>query len=146
MTDVTKKQAKIKLEAIRNKDWISRGMARLQFSKGRARRPDGTTFFAPTNLKRAADRENRKPSIAGMGHDSAHRERLLQRSYNEIVFPPASCNAPFFDKDHGRCVNMGGIGVVIGHELTHGSTIKDASSIRRAISATVWTEQDGKEV
>jgi predicted metalloendopeptidase len=39
---------------------------------------------------------------------------------NEIWFPAGILQAPFFDKDHPMAMNFGGIGVVMGHELTHG--------------------------
>lgn len=39
---------------------------------------------------------------------------------NEIVFPAGILQQPFYDQDYLRATNYGGIGVVIGHELTHG--------------------------
>lgn len=39
---------------------------------------------------------------------------------NEIVFPAGILQAPFFDPESSDAENYGGIGVVIGHELTHG--------------------------
>ena len=39
---------------------------------------------------------------------------------NEIVFPAAILQAPFFSFDADPAVNFGGIGAVIGHEMTHG--------------------------
>jgi len=39
---------------------------------------------------------------------------------NEIVFPAAILQAPFFDAHADPAVNYGGIGVVIGHEISHG--------------------------
>jgi putative endopeptidase len=39
---------------------------------------------------------------------------------NEICFPAGILQAPFFYKDADDAVNYGGIGVVIGHEITHG--------------------------
>ncbi|CAF1090903.1 unnamed protein product [Adineta steineri] len=41
-------------------------------------------------------------------------------SLNEIVFPAAFLHTPIFDKDAPRYLNYGGIGSVIGHEITHG--------------------------
>jgi putative endopeptidase len=41
-------------------------------------------------------------------------------SFNEIVFPAGILQPPFFDADADDAVNYGAIGMVIGHELTHG--------------------------
>ncbi|XP_077998492.1 endothelin-converting enzyme 1-like [Glandiceps talaboti] len=39
---------------------------------------------------------------------------------NEIVFPAGILQAPFYDRKYPKSLNFGGIGVVVGHELTHG--------------------------
>lgn len=39
---------------------------------------------------------------------------------NQIVFPAGILQAPFYDKDYPRSLNYGAMGVVMGHELTHG--------------------------
>lgn len=41
-------------------------------------------------------------------------------SLNEIVFPAAILQHPFFDKEADDAVNFGSMGAVIGHEMTHG--------------------------
>src|SRR5690606_10601833 len=41
-------------------------------------------------------------------------------SNNEIVFPAAILQAPFYDFRADAAVNFGGIGAVIGHEVSHG--------------------------
>ena len=41
-------------------------------------------------------------------------------AFNEIVFPAGILQFPFFDGDADDAVNYGGIGAVIGHEITHG--------------------------
>ena len=55
-----------------------------------------------------------------MGHDAADGERLLPTAANEIVFPAAILQPPFFDPNADDAVNYGGIGAVIGHEISHG--------------------------
>ncbi len=41
-------------------------------------------------------------------------------SQNKMVFPAGILQTPFYQVDHGVAVNLGAIGMVIGHELTHG--------------------------
>jgi predicted metalloendopeptidase len=61
-----------------------------------------------------------KPGPHGMGHDAAHRKRLQHSSMNEIVFPAGIMQPPFYDPKADDAVNYGGMGAVIGHEITHG--------------------------
>lgn len=46
-----------------------------------------------------------------------------QPTANEIVFPAAILQPTFFHADYIQAFNFGGIGVVIGHELTHGACV-----------------------
>src|SRR3989442_10314730 len=41
-------------------------------------------------------------------------------SYNDITFPAGILQAPFFDPDADDALNHGGLGALIGHEMTHG--------------------------
>ena len=66
-------------------------------------------------------------------------------SYNEIVFPAAILQPPFFDKTMDDAVNFGGIGLVIGHELTHGFDDQGRKFDPTGNLRDWWTEQDGKE-
>jgi putative endopeptidase len=53
---------------------------------------------------------------------------------NEIVFPAAILQPPFFDPDADPAVNYGGIGGVIGHEIIHGFDDQGASPTATACS------------
>ena len=55
-----------------------------------------------------------------MGNDAADRQRLLSPNMNEIVFPAGILQPPFFYPNADDAVNYGGMGAVIGHEMTHG--------------------------
>ena len=55
---------------------------------------------------------------------------------NQITFPAAILQPPFFDPYADPAVNYGAIGAVIGHEIGHGYDDQGASSMRRAGSAT----------
>ena len=61
---------------------------------------------------------------------------------NEICFPAAILQKPFFDPDADEPVNYGGIGVVIGHEMSHG--FDDQGSMFDAYGNMVnwWTDED----
>mmetsp|Transcript_14708 Transcript_14708/g.31952 ORF Transcript_14708/g.31952 Transcript_14708/m.31952 type:complete len:713 (+) Transcript_14708:123-2261(+) len=64
---------------------------------------------------------------------------------NEIVFPAAILQYPFFDKDADDAVNFGSMGCVIGHEMTHGFDDKGRKFDHKGNMVDWWTEEDGKE-
>jgi putative endopeptidase len=64
---------------------------------------------------------------------------------NEIVFPAAILQPPFFDPDADDAVNYGGIGAVIGHEIGHGFDDQGSKYDGRGRLEDWWTEQDRTE-
>ena len=66
-------------------------------------------------------------------------------SYNEIVFPAAILQPPFYNYQADEAVNYGGIGAVIGHEISHG--FDDSGSRYNADGNLVdwWTPEDLKQ-
>jgi putative endopeptidase len=77
-----------------------------------------------------------------MGHDAADRERLLPFTNNEIVFPAAILQPPFFDPDADPAINYGGIGGVIGHEISHGFDDQGRKSDGDGMLREWWTMDD----
>lgn len=61
---------------------------------------------------------------------------------NEIVFPAAILQAPFFDPEATDAENYGGIGVVIGHEMTHGFDDQGRNFDKDGNLTNWWTEAD----
>src|SRR5215470_11440656 len=146
ITDDTKKQAKVKLQAIRNKIGYPdqfRDYSKLEVKKG----------DLIGNFLRANEFESNR-QIAKIGKPLDRKEwgmtpptvnAYYNGSRNEIVFPAGILQPPFFDKQMDDAVNMGGIGVVIGHELTHGFDDQGRKFDPSGNLRDWWTETDGKE-
>jgi putative endopeptidase len=63
-------------------------------------------------------------------------------TFNEVVFPAAILQPPFFDPNADDAVNYGAIGAVIGHEMGHGFDDQGAKSDARGVLRTWWQPQD----
>ncbi|HXU15793.1 MAG TPA: M13 family metallopeptidase [Terriglobales bacterium] len=146
MTDTTKQQAKVKLQAIRNKIGypdVWRDYSKLQVKPG----------DLMGNFLRANEFEDRR-QIAKISKLVDKKEWQMtpptvnayySGSMNEIVFPAGILQPPFFDKNMDDNVNFGSIGAVIGHELTHGFDDQGRKFDPQGNLRDWWTEQDGKE-
>ncbi len=146
MTEETKKQAKLKLDAIRNKigypdKW--RDYSKLTIVRG----------DLMGNFLRANEFESKR-QIAKIGKPLDRTEwgmtpptvnAYYSPPRNEIVFPAGILQPPFFDKQADEATNFGGIGVVIGHELTHGFDDQGRKFDPQGNLRDWWTADDGKE-
>lgn len=63
---------------------------------------------------------------------------------NEICFPAGILQPPFFDMEADDAFNYGAIGVVIGHEMTHGFDDQGSKYDKEGNLVTWWSEQDTK--
>ena len=61
---------------------------------------------------------------------------------NEIVFPAAILQPPFFDPEADPAINYGGIGAVIGHEIGHGFDDQGRKSDGKGLLRDWWTAED----
>ncbi|GAB2711812.1 peptidase M13 [Hymenobacter frigidus] len=66
-------------------------------------------------------------------------------SLNEIVFPAGILQAPFYDPKADDAVNYGGIGAVIGHEMTHGFDDQGRKVDSQGNLRDWWTKEDGEK-
>ena len=63
-------------------------------------------------------------------------------TFNEIVFPAGILQFPFFDPNADDAVNYGGIGMVIGHEMTHGFDDQGAQYDKDGNMRNWWNKAD----
>jgi putative endopeptidase len=146
MSEETKKQAMVKLEAIRNK--IGYPDKYRDYSSV-VIKPDDLLG----NIARADEFESKR-QIAKIDKPLDRKEwgmtpptvnAYYSPPFNEIVFPAGILQPPFFDKTMDDAVNFGGIGLVIGHELTHGFDDQGRKYDPQGNLRDWWTEEDGKE-
>ena len=105
------------------------------------------------NVQRAAIAESRRESgRLGKAVDRLewHMTPQTVNAYfnplqNEIVFPAGILQPPFFDLAMDDAVNYGAIGVVIGHEITHGYDDKGRQYDADGNLQDWWSEHDAKE-
>ena len=64
---------------------------------------------------------------------------------NEMVFPAGILQPPFFDPAADPAVNFGGIGAVIGHEMTHGFDDEGRKYDGTGVLSTWWTDADATQ-
>ena len=146
MTEDTKKEALVKLAAIRNKigypdKW--RDYSKLEIVRGDllGNVLRGTGFESNRQLQKIG-----KPvDKLEWGMTPPTVNAYYSGSYNEIVFPAGILQPPFFDRSMDDAVNMGGIGLVIGHELTHGFDDEGRKFDPKGNLRDWWTAKDGEE-
>ena len=106
-----------------------------------------------TNVRRANVFEDQR-NIAKLGKPVDHAEwdmtpQTVNAYYNpgmnEIVFPAAILQPPFFDMKADDAVNYGAIGAVIGHEIGHGFDDQGSKSDGDGNLVNWWTDPDRKE-
>jgi len=64
---------------------------------------------------------------------------------NEIVFPAAILQPPYFDMNAEDAVNYGGIGAIIGHEIGHGFDDQGSTFDGNGVMRNWWTDKDKEE-
>jgi putative endopeptidase len=94
------------------------------------------------NFKRNIDKLGKPVDKTEWGMSPQTVNAYFNPSNNEIVFPAAILQPPFYDYKADEAVNYGGIGAVIGHEISHG--FDDSGSRYNADGNLVnwWTDED----
>jgi predicted metalloendopeptidase len=143
MGPATKRQALAKLAAIREKigypdKW--RDYTRLRIVRG--------DYMG--DIMRAESFEfHRRLAMIGKPPDRGEWDMTpptvnayYNANLNEIVFPAGILQPPFFDPHADPAVNYGGIGAVIGHEMTHGFDDEGSQYDAKGNLRNWWTKED----
>jgi putative endopeptidase len=121
MTDATKKQAEAKLELFRQKigypdKWKDYSSIEVDRSDLIGNLDHVATFDFNYDMNKIGKPVDEKE----WGMTPPTVNAYYSSSMNDINFPAGILQPPFFDPNKDPAVNFGGIGVVIGHEMTHG--------------------------
>ena len=146
MTEATKRAAMVKLHAITNKigypdhwrDYSTLTIARND-ALGNSLRANQFEFKRDmAKIGKPVDRGEwyMTPPTVNAYYDP---------QMNNINFPAGILQPPFFDRTAPDAVNFGGIGAVIGHELTHGFDDEGRQFDAHGNLADWWTPQDAKQ-
>jgi putative endopeptidase len=146
MTEATKKQALVKLEGIKNKigypdtwrDYSSVRVVRTDFAGnvGRARAFEVARGIAKIGKPVDRGEWGMTPPTVNAYYDA---------QLNDINFPAGILQPPYYDNAADDAQNFGGIGSVIGHELTHGFDDQGRKFDALGNLRDWWTAQDAAE-
>ena len=103
---------------------------------------DNSLLVTAWNFNRNIEKLSKSVDKTEWGMSPQTVNAYFNPSNNEIVFPAAILQPPFYDYKADEAVNYGGIGAVIGHEISHG--FDDSGSRYNADGNLVnwWTDQD----
>lgn len=143
MSDETKKKAVLKLAAVSRKlgypdKWKDIEKMEIDPDSYAANVTGAYRFEFDRKMKRVGGPVDRSEWYGSPQTVNAWYEPL----FNEILFPAAILQPPFFDPEADPAANFGGIGTVIGHELTHGFDDQGALFDAKGNLASWWTKED----
>lgn len=100
---------------------------------------------AIAEYKRQLDRQGGPVDRGEWGMTPQTVNAYYSPALNEIVFPAAILQPPFFDLSADDAVNYGAIGAVIGHEIGHGFDDKGSTFDGDGVLRNWWTDDDRSE-
>ena len=146
MSAETKKQAEVKLKAISNKigypdKWRDYSTVKITRGDLVGNYWQARSFEVHRNWNKIGKPLDKKE----WGMTPPTVNAYYSPPENDINFPAGILQPPFFDPGTDDAVNFGGIGVVIGHELTHGFDDQGSKFDATGNLTNWWTEADRKE-
>ena len=150
MTKATKENAKIKLNKFRVKigypdKWKDYSALEVKSPEQGGTYFDNSRMYAKWSHKKNIEKLGKPVDKEEWGMSPQTVNAYFSPTNNEIVFPAAILQPPFYDYKADEAVNYGGIGAVIGHEISHG--FDDSGSRYNADGNLVnwWSDEDLKQ-
>ena len=145
MSEPTRKQAIVKLDAFLNKigypdKWRDYSSLQVDRSSYLANRFRAGAFGKRRDLNKIGKPVDRTEWMMSPPTVNAYYNPQI----NEIVFPAGILQPPFFDAEADDAFNYGGMGSVIGHEMTHGFDDQGSQFDSTGNLANWWSEADLK--
>jgi putative endopeptidase len=145
MSEPTRKQAIVKLDAFLNKigypdKWRDYSSLEVDRSSYLANRFRAGAFAKRRDLNKIGKPVDRMEWLMSPPTVNAYYNPQI----NEIVFPAGILQPPFFDAEADDAFNYGGMGSVIGHEMTHGFDDQGSQFDSTGNLANWWSEADLK--
>ncbi len=143
MSDTTKKRAIVKLNAFLKK--IGYTSKWKNYDDVTINKDD---FFGNVqsirkhDLKESTDKIGKDVDKTEWGMTPATVNAYYNPTNNEIVFPAGILQFPFFDAKADDAINYGGIGMVIGHEMTHGFDDQGSQYDEKGNMNNWWSKED----
>ncbi|HZV70528.1 MAG TPA: M13 family metallopeptidase [Saprospiraceae bacterium] len=149
MTNETKKYATEKLAALRVKigfpdKWKEYEHLEIKPTSEGGQYLENLISIVEWNFKKDAARINQEVDRDEWFMAPQVVNAYYNPMFNEIVFPAAILQPPFFDWQADAAVNYGGIGAVIGHEITHGFDDQGSRFDKEGNLNEWWTDEDRK--
>lgn len=150
MSKETKKEAKKKLECITVKVGYPTVWSKdLNHTVIKSKEQGGIYINNVLNLQKTKAKELQKKALKTVDKRQWEMAPQTVNAYynplaNEIVFPAAILQPPFFNKKAEDAVNLGGIGMVIAHEITHAFDNNGAKYDEKGNFHNWWQEMDYK--
>ncbi len=142
MSDSTKTKAKEKLYAITKKVGYPDVWREYDVTIGRDTYFENVVVLQKNAYEYRIKNLNKAPNKEEWGTTPSTVTAYYNASLNEIVFPAGILQFPYFDKEADDAVNYGGIGMVIGHELTHAFDDNGSQYDKDGNLKNWWTEDD----
>ena len=142
MSDSTKTQAKEKLYAITKKIGYPDKWREYPVEIERDAYFENVLRLKKDEAKYQFNKLGKSPDKTEWGTTPSTVTAYYNPSLNEIVFPAGILQYPYFDPNADDAINYGGIGMVIGHELTHAFDDQGAQFDKEGNLKNWWTKAD----